>query len=48
VTICLSWLCLLGREAFVGIPRVMRKPGAAAPGMVVVVIFFVGGGRPGW
>jgi hypothetical protein len=47
-SICMSWLCLLGSEAFVGISRVMRKPGAAAPGMVVVVIFFVEGGRPGW
>ena len=26
----------------------MRWPGAAAPGMAVVLVFFVGGGRPDW
>jgi hypothetical protein len=37
-----------GCGIFVGFSRVLRWPGAAALGMEVVFVFFVGGGRPDW
>jgi hypothetical protein len=37
-----------GCGVFLGFSRVLRWPRAAAPGMPVVLIFFVGGGWPDW
>ena len=42
-----SCRCFVGGEEILGLSRVMRKPEATALGMVVVLIFSVGGGRPG-